>query len=162
MKTIPFNFVLDTGDGDYYLLDAENEEAAKELITAAEDCYGFSYGNPVLVDKPDNYSAIYNALSKTKYASLGYKTKDELFDAYENDPDLRSCHAYSIDNVEAAIIGVSEDGSRFIYDYDLIIECLQTGEEMTEEDALEWYSYNIERSFSYYQPCPIVVHCLEQ
>lgn len=161
MRVISFNYVLDTGDGDYFLLDAENEDAAKDLITTAEDFYGFSYENPTLVDKPDNYSAIYNALSKTKYESLGYKTKDELFDAYENDPDLQGCHAYSIDNVEAAIIGVSEDGNRFIYDYDLIIECLQAEQEMTEEDALEWYSYNIERSFPYYLPCPIIVHHLE-
>ena len=113
------------------------------------------------MDKPENGTLLYNALSKTRYASLGFKSKEELFNAFENDPDLQDAHAYSIDNVELAVIGVSDDGSRFIYDYDLIIQCLQTEEGMTEEDALEWYSYNIERSFPYYQPCPIVVHCLE-
>ena len=161
MRVILFPFVLDTGDGDYYLLDAKDEDAAKELIKTAEDYYGFCFEKPELVDEPEEKSALYNALTITKYESLGYNTKEALFEAYESDPELQDSNAYSIDNVEGAVIGITEDGSRFVYDYDKIIELLQTNEGMTEEDAFEWYSYNIERSFPYYQPCPIVLHVLD-
>jgi len=157
MNTIEFKFVLDTGDGDYYFLDAKDMDEAQSLISMAEDSFGFSFGEPKIVDAPDNATAVYNALTKTSYKSLGYNDKESLFDAYDKVPEFADSHAYSIDNVESAVIGVTEDGSRFIYDYNLILEALQTNDGMTYEEAVEWYSYNIERSFPYYQPCPIVV-----
>ena len=157
MNIIEFKFVLDTGDGDYYFLDAKDMDEAKSLISTAEDHSVFPFEDPKIVDVPNNQTAIYTALTKTSYKSLGYNDKESLFDAYDKVPEFADSHAYSIDNVESAVIGVTEDGSRFIYDYNLILEALMANDGMTYEDAVEWYSYNIERSFPYYQPCPIVV-----
>ena len=162
MRTIDFPYILDGGDGGYYFLDAATEEEAKQLIDFAADTYGYMFEDPKLMDALEQESAVYDAISRKKYEPLGYNTREALFEAYENDPDLSDSSAYSIDNVEGAIIGVTEDGSRFIYDYDKLIELLQTNDGMTEEEAFEWYSYNIERSFPYYQPCPIIMRILEE
>ena len=157
MNTIEFKFVLDTGDGDYYFLDAKDMNEADALITLAEDSFGFTFEKPAIIGTSGVESTVYNALTKTKYKSLGYNDKESLFAAYDKVPAFEDSHAYSIDNVESAVIGITEDGSRFIYDYNLILEALMSNDGMTYGDAVEWYSYNIERSFPYYQPCPIVV-----
>lgn len=162
MRVIKFPFILDGGDGGYYFLDSATEEEAKELIKYAEDAYCYMFEDPKLVSDLENESAIYDALSRKRYDSLGYNTREELMNAYDSDPDLSESHAYSMDGVEGAVIGVTEDGSRFIYDYDKIIECLQKNDGMSEEEAWEWYSYNMERAFPYYQPCPIIVRVLEE
>lgn len=162
MRVIKFPFILDGGDGGYYFLDAKDEKEAKALAEFAADVYGYMFEDPKLVDDLENGSAVYDALTKTKYEPLGYNTREELFAAYEADPELEDSHAYSIDNVEGAVVGITEDGSRFIYDFDKLIELLQTNDGMTEEEAFEWYSYNIERSFPYYQPCPIILKILEE
>ena len=161
MRVIKFPFILDGGDGGFYLLDSATEEEAKELIKYAEDAYCYMFDEPKLVTDIEQEPAVYDALSRKKYDSLGYDTHDALMDAYESDPDLTESHAYSIDGVEGAVIGITEDGSRFVYDYDKLIECLQKNDGMTEEEAWEWYSYNIERSFPYYQPSPIIMRVLE-
>jgi len=156
MKIIEFPYVLDAGDGNYYLLDVTDDTGVQEIIALAdENCYMFE--DPKIATDVGSTSAIYNALSKQKYDTLGYKTKEELFAAYDAVPEFKDSHAYSLDGLESAVIGVTSDGSRFVYDYNKMIEALQTNDDMTEEDALEWYSYNIERSFPYYQPCPIVL-----
>ena len=156
MQVIKFPFVLDAGDGDYYFVAVDTEEQANKLIEVSED-FGFMFDEPKLVDMPDNESAIYNAISDRVFPTLGFNTREELFKAYEEDPDLDDSHAYSLDGFEAAVIGVTEDGSRFVYDYNKMMEIMMTRDEMTSEEAFEWYSYNIERSFPYYQPCPIVL-----
>ena len=120
------------------------------------------FEEPKLSSDVDEHPAVYEGLTKTKYESAGYDTREALFEAYEDIPEFVDSHAYSIDGVEGAVIGVTEDGSRFIYDYDRIIELLQTNDGMSEEDAWDWYSYNIERSFPYYQPSPIIMHFLEE
>lgn len=162
LKIIKLPFILDGGDGLYYFLDAADEESANALIKFAEDSYCYMFDEPKVLTELENAPAVYDALTKTKYESAGYNTRDELFAAYEDIPEFIESHAYSIDNVEGAVIGVTEDGSRFIYDYDKIIELLQTNDGMSEEEAFDWYSYNIERSFPYYQPSPIIMHFLEE
>lgn len=42
---------------------------------------------------------------------------------------------------KTALIGVSHDG-RAVYDYDLMVEHLVTKEHFTEEEAIDWISYN--------------------
>lgn len=160
MKVITFPFILDAGDGGYYFLNVSSEEEGMELAKMAEDC-GYMFEEPKVLDTISNAPAIYDALSRTKYESLGYTTKEELFAAYESDPDLEDSSAYSLDGYEPAVIGVTESGDRFVYDFNKMIDLMITRDEMSYEDAMEWYSYNIERSFPYYQPCPIILVSLE-
>jgi len=51
---------------------------------------------------------------------------------------------------DKAIIGVSDD-DRVIYDYDKMIECLVSEDDMTEEEAVDFISYNTIRSLTYIQ-----------
>lgn len=57
---------------------------------------------------------------------------------------------------DAAIIGVSHD-DRVIYDYDKMIECLMVVEQMTEEEAADFISYNTIRAIPYAGDCPPIV-----
>jgi len=161
MKIIKFPYILDGGDGGYYFIDSTNEEEAQKLIKFAEDMYCYMFEEPKLLDTVENESAIYDALSMTKYEPLGYNTKEELFAAYEAVPEFEDSHAYSLDGYEGAVIGITEDGSRFVYHYEKMIEIMTTRDKMSLDDAFEWYSYNVERSFPYFQPCPIIMRILE-
>ncbi len=51
---------------------------------------------------------------------------------------------------DKAIIGVSDD-DRVIYDYDKMIEFLVSEDDMTEEEAVDFISYNTIRSLTYIQ-----------
>ena len=50
---------------------------------------------------------------------------------------------------EEAIIGLDTSGDvfRVVYDIDAIISILMERDEMTEEDALEYFSYNVQGSY---------------
>ena len=50
---------------------------------------------------------------------------------------------------EEAIIGLDTSGEvfRVVYDIDAIISILMERDEMTEEDALEYFSYNVQGSY---------------
>jgi hypothetical protein len=50
---------------------------------------------------------------------------------------------------EEAIIGLdtSQEVFRVVYDIDAIISILMERDEMTEEDALEYFSYNVQGSY---------------
>lgn len=153
MRVIKFPFVAKYDSGTY-LIDSDNKTDAELVIS-----YGFLHGAYEIIKYSDEYSELYDAITTHRYDTLGYTTKEDLFNAH-NEKFFES-QAYSIDGVEGAVIGVTEDGTRFIYDYDLIIQLLQTNDNMSVEEALEWYSYNIERSFPYYQPSPIVIHFVD-
>lgn len=57
-----------------------------------------------------------------------------------------------------AIIGVSHD-DRVIYDYDKMLEHLITNEDMTDEEAADFISYNTIRSIPYAgENAPIVMY----
>ena len=59
-----------------------------------------------------------------------------------------------------AIIGISHD-DRVIYDYDKMIEHLMTYEDMTDEEAADYISYNTIRSIPYAgEYAPIVMYGL--
>ena len=57
-----------------------------------------------------------------------------------------------------AIIGISHD-DRVIYDYDKMLECLMAHEDMTDEEAADFISYNTIRSIPYAgENAPIVMY----
>jgi hypothetical protein len=57
---------------------------------------------------------------------------------------------------ESAFIGLTQDNIA-VYDYDLMVEYLIKHDEMTEEEAHDYISYNTLRSLPYYQNSPIVL-----
>ena len=64
------------------------------------------------------------------------------------------------DGYDDAFIGVSEDG-RAVYDYDLMVLWLIEHEGMTEDEAVDWISYNTIRSLPYVgEKAPIVMYCI--
>jgi hypothetical protein len=48
------------------------------------------------------------------------------------------------DYYDEAIVGYDPIDDRFIYNEDKVIDILITKEEMSTEDAVEWYDYNIQ------------------
>ena len=161
MKVFSFPYVIKSDDLGSYLLDCDTETAAKELVKKAEDYFGYCAedAEPEETDVAED-SAIYDALSSNRYESAGFNTRDELFKAYEELTGDSDCTAYSIDNVESAVIGVTDDFTRFVYDYDLLIKALMS-DDIDEISAIEWYEFNIERSFPYYQPSPIILRVVD-
>ena len=62
------------------------------------------------------------------------------------DLDYLAEGAIILDDMNDAIIGVVEEfgnGNRILYSKNKIIQILQNGDEMTEEEALEYYEFNI-------------------
>ena len=65
---------------------------------------------------------------------------------------------YSYDD---ALIGISED-NRAIYDYNKMVEWLIRVESFTEEEAVDWISYNTIRALSYMgDKAPIIMYPIE-
>ena len=60
---------------------------------------------------------------------------DEIIEQYEDETFLKA------DNFDEAIIGVDETAMRLIYSVSKCIEILMR--DMSEEDAMEYFSYNI-------------------
>ena len=58
---------------------------------------------------------------------------------------------------DSAIIGVSDDG-RVIYDFEMMVQSLITGNNMSAEDAAEFIQYNSIRSAAYIPNGPIVMY----
>lgn len=63
----------------------------------------------------------------------------------------------------SAFIGVSDDG-RAIYDYDLMVKFIvDSGDDMTEEDAIEWIDYNTIRTLPYAgEKAPIIMYSIDK
>lgn len=60
-----------------------------------------------------------------------------------------------------AIVGLTYDGNHIIYSVEKFIECLMK-EDMTEEDATEWISYNTARAIHYMgEYAPILMNEME-
>lgn len=61
-----------------------------------------------------------------------------------------------------AIIGVSDDG-RVVYDYDKMVESLMSRDGMSEEEAVDFISYNTIRSIPYAGAlAPIVMYPIRE
>ncbi len=48
---------------------------------------------------------------------------------------------------DKCIVGVTYYGDKFVYDANLVIQSLITDQEMTEEEALDWFEYNVIGSY---------------
>ena len=65
-------------------------------------------------------------------------------------------------NYCSAFVGMTEDG-RAVYDYNKMVQSLQEEDGMSEEDAVEWISYNTVRSLPYAGPmAPIILYPVEE
>ena len=63
-------------------------------------------------------------------------------------PNTNGDELLKIDGFDEAIIGVQESiEPKLVYDIDKIAEILMTREQMTEEDAYEYISYNITSAY---------------
>ena len=61
-----------------------------------------------------------------------------------------------------ALIGVTEDG-RAVYDYERMVEWLVEEDGFTQDEAVEWISYNTIRALPYAGPmAPIVMFPITQ
>ena len=63
----------------------------------------------------------------------------------------------------SAFVGVSDDG-RAIYDYDLMIQhIVNSGDNMSEEEAIEWIDYNTIRALPYAgSMAPIIMYTIDR
>ena len=59
--------------------------------------------------------------------------------------------------LDSAIIGLALQGTHHVavYSLDLLIQALMTHNEWSEEDALEWYGFNMT---GHHEACPVVIH----
>ena len=63
-------------------------------------------------------------------------------------PNMNDDELLKIDGFDEAIIGVQESiEPKLVYDIDKIAEILMTREQMTEEDAYDYISYNITSAY---------------
>lgn len=60
------------------------------------------------------------------------------------------------DGYYTAVVGISDDG-RVVYDYDKMVEWLVERDHMTEDDAVEWISYNAISALPYVDKAPVVM-----
>lgn len=85
-------------------------------------------------------------------------TRDELSDIL---CDMGAEGSIMIDGFENACIGISSDG-RVVYDYNEMISSSEITDGMTEEEAIDWISYNTMRSLDYIDEDirPIIIYPL--
>lgn len=48
---------------------------------------------------------------------------------------------------DKCIVGVTYHGDKVVYDANLVIQSLITDQEMSEEEALDWFEYNVIGSY---------------
>lgn len=65
-------------------------------------------------------------------------TLDKILDKFPDKTFLKA------DGLDEAVIGVNQAGTRLIYSTAKILQILQTRDGMTEEEAQEFFDYNIE------------------
>ena len=58
---------------------------------------------------------------------------------------------------DEAIVGVTDEG-QVIYDYDMMVRCLQIDEGMDMMEAIEFIEYNTIRALPYVENAPIIMH----
>lgn len=75
-------------------------------------------------------------------------TRDELNEILEE----RGASAVVLDDLDSAIVGLYTDGEDFchvVYSKEKIIDALVTEQDMSYEDAVQWYEYNTLRAIPY-------------
>lgn len=66
----------------------------------------------------------------------------------------------TIDGFDNAIIGVNTDSMVLVYSVPEMIECLMK-QDMTLDDAIDYFEYNTRRSIPYVKNAPILVDMFE-
>lgn len=66
---------------------------------------------------------------------------EEIIEYYQDDEILKA------DGFDGAVIGIDEKSMRLIYSVRKCIEILITEQEMTLEDALDYFGYNVSGSY---------------
>ena len=64
---------------------------------------------------------------------------------------------------KTALVGVWEDNDcvcHAVYDYDKMVECLMEEDGMTDEDAMDFISYNTIRALPYIPKAPIIINAI--
>ena len=154
LETIKIGFKAATEDFEI-MLDADSEERAKTVLDfyANESGYSVEDATVTAMDYPGEFQ--YDAVTDKDYSNKfnRYATDEKLKEDYE-----RSCdgNCYIIDGYSGAAIGISQDG-RIVYDFDKIIDIMRERDGMATEEAVEFYEYNIVRSFPYFRPSPIIM-----
>ena len=71
--------------------------------------------------------------------------------------DEEGLEVLTFEGYDAAIVGLASQGHRYVavYDYDRLLETLMAVNEWSEEDAVEWYAFNMT---GYTDGAPIVLH----
>ena len=155
MKKIPIRYKMITPDGEELLLIAKTLKEAKLIVEKYAADTGCAADKFVVLDVDKNEN-LYDAIALKPYKNIkGYPTDDDAKADYIASLSPLCC-GYFIDGYSRAIVGFSEEG-RVVYDYDRLIEVMMEDDGCTEEDARDWYDFNIERSFPYYKPSPIVI-----
>ena len=62
---------------------------------------------------------------------------------------------------DSAIIGVTEDDDRVVYDFDLMVKHLVDTDGMTELEAIEFIEYNTMRSLPYVENAPVIIRRIQ-
>ncbi len=75
---------------------------------------------------------------------------DSILEYYEEENFLKA------DGFDQAVIGVEEETMRLIYSVKKCVEILK--EDMLEEDAIEYFNYNVLRSYYAGEKTPIWCH----
>ena len=73
-----------------------------------------------------------------------------------NDMGYEHVVIFNNPDYDDAIIGVSHD-DRVVYDYDKMVEHLVTKENMSEEEAADFISYDTMRALPYAGDCPPII-----
>ena len=66
---------------------------------------------------------------------------ESIVEAYNDELILKA------DGLDKAVIGIDSKSMRLIYSVKLCIQILMEDEEMSEEDAMEHFSYNVEGGY---------------
>jgi hypothetical protein len=62
---------------------------------------------------------------------------------------------------DSAIIGVTEDDDRVVYDFDLMVKHLVDTDGITELEAIEFIEYNTIRSLPYVANAPVIIRRIQ-
>lgn len=84
---------------------------------------------------------------------MSISAEDKLLDLGYEDVVIFSDFSY-----DDALIGVTED-NRAVYDYNQMVIWLMEHEDFTEDEAVDWISYNTIRSLPYFgEDAPVVMY----
>lgn len=93
--------------------------------------------------------------NKEEVCGSHFSNTDELKNTL-NDYCETFCTIFENPDYIDAVIGISDD-DRVIYDYDLMVQSLMKEDGMSEEEAIDFISYNTMRTIPYMENAPIII-----